>query len=88
MSASKFLCEDSLVQCMEEVRDICSSANSIRARKNIRTRQPLLNMNIISMDGKFSYFAVMPDNVQIIKDECNVKQITVIDMNEERSFVV
>jgi hypothetical protein len=71
--------DDAIVQCMEEVWNLCSAANSVRARHDIRNRQPLENLDIVSKGGKFSYLAFMPDVVQVIKDECNVKHVTVID---------
>lgn len=79
ISLSKLITSDVLVQMMEEVREICSAANTVRAKNTIRNRQPLANMNIVSTGGKFSYLALMPDLVDIIKDECNVKQVTLID---------
>jgi len=79
MSISKYMSGACIVECMDEVRELCSAANAVRSKHDIRIRQPLANMDIVSMGGKFSYLAFMPDMVQIIKDECNVKQLTVID---------
>lgn len=79
MSISKYMSGACIAECMDEVRELCSATNSVRSRCEIRTRQPIANMDIVSMNGKFSYLAFMPDMVQIIKDECNVKQLTIID---------
>lgn len=87
MSASRFLKDDELVDIMEEIQELCATANAIRAKNGIRNRQPLNNMDIVAPNGRFSYLAFMPDMVQIVKDECNVKQITVID-DSTVSFVV
>lgn len=88
MSLSKHLSDNALIECMGIVQDLCSTANSIRAKNNIRNRQPLPDMKIISQGGKFSFLAFMPDMVSIIKDECNVKQLTVVSDIEGISFVV
>jgi isoleucyl-tRNA synthetase len=87
MTIANHISDDVLVIMMDEVRDICSAANQVRGKHNIRNRQPLSNMDIISQNGKFSYLAFMPQLVDIIKDECNVKQITLIDEEKKGSFM-
>jgi isoleucyl-tRNA synthetase len=60
-----------LVQIMDGVRDICSSALSIRNNSNIRIRQPLSSLTIITEDAvKYDPF------VNLIKDELNVKNVS------------
>lgn len=86
MSLSRHLSDKCLMECMEEIQDLCGSANAVRSKNLIRARQPLSDMKIISKEGKFSYLAFMPDIVAIIKSECNVKQLTVI--SEEHTFIV
>lgn len=88
MSLSKHLSNNALIECMEMVQELCATSNAIRSRNNIRNRQPLADMKILSIGGKFSFLAFMPDMVRIIKDECNVKQITVIGEEEYQGFVV
>lgn len=88
MSLSKHLSDAVIIECMDMVRDLCSAANTVRAKNNIRTRQPLADMKVLSTGGKFSFLTFMPDMVATIKDECNVKQITVISDIEGGSFIV
>lgn len=78
MSLATFLSDGVIVTMMDEVRDICAAANSVRAKNNIRNRQVLSNLDIISSKGKYSYLAYEPSLVKAIKDECNVKTITLI----------
>ncbi len=88
MSLSKILSDNALIECMEMVQDLCATSNAIRSKNNIRNRQPLADMKVLSPSGKFSFLAFMPDMVQIIKNECNVKQITVIGDETYQGFVV
>lgn len=63
---------------MDKVRDICASLNSVRSKNDIRNRQPLQSAKIVDINGKYSYLAAMPELVQIIRDECNVKDIFLV----------
>lgn len=78
MSITKYFNGKCVIAAMEEVREICSAANAVRSKNFIRTRLPLNNLDIVSPENKYSYLALAPDLVQIIKDECNVKQVTLI----------
>lgn len=62
--------EDTLVEEMDRVRDICTSALSIRNQQNIRVRQPLKKLDIAGyrLDKLYKY-------TDIIKDELNVKEV-------------
>lgn len=60
-----------LVKTMDQVLDICSNALFIRSSKNIRVRQPLNCLKIISEDSE-----VFKKFEDIIKEEINVKSIT------------
>ena len=63
-----------LVNVMDQVLDICSTALFIRSSENIRVRQPLAQLNIITNDShKFQSFE------NLIKDEINVKNIVYSD---------
>lgn len=86
MTAAKYLDDNALMELMDEVRDICATANAIRAQKKIRSRHPLSSMSLVSLNGKFSYLAFMPDLVAVIKDECNVKEIKVT--SDQGTFIV
>ena len=75
MSIVKYIDDNALIEMMEQVRDICSTLNSIRTKNNIRNRQPLASATIDDPDQKFSYLCFEPEFVNIIKDECNIKDL-------------
>jgi isoleucyl-tRNA synthetase len=59
-----------LVSVMDQVRDICSTALFIRSSENIRVRQPLQNLKIITNNSEpYKQFE------DLIKDEINVKEV-------------
>jgi isoleucyl-tRNA synthetase len=63
-----------LISEMDKVRDICSSALYIRNTTNIRVRQPLAELKIITSDkGNIDDFKL------IIQDEINVKQVSILE---------
>ena len=62
--------EDELIRAMDLVRNICSSALSIRDNKNLRVRLPLQSLTIIGKDAK-----KLLDFKDIIAEEVNVKEI-------------
>jgi isoleucyl-tRNA synthetase len=63
-----------LVAIMDEVMDVCNSALFIRSEENIRIRQPLPKITIISENSqKFAAFA------NIIQEEINVKEVAYSD---------
>ena len=59
-----------LVQAMDLVRDVCSSALSVRKAHNCRVRQPLQTLTVAAHDA-----ALLESFVEIIADEMNVKQV-------------
>jgi len=62
--------EDNLVNTMDQVLDICSNALFIRSVENIRVRQPIYSLTIISKNNEqLRIFE------ELIKDEVNVKSI-------------
>jgi len=66
--------EHELVAVMDQVLDICSTALFIRSAENIRVRQPLSAIKIITENSnKFQEF------IDLIKDEINVKSILFSD---------
>lgn len=69
---------DTLVFEMDKVREICSSALSIRNLKNIRIRQPLNCLTIYSQDLFY-----IQKYIDLIKDEVNVKNVVFEKMNNE-----
>jgi isoleucyl-tRNA synthetase len=71
---SEIALDHKLIQEMDKVRDICSSALFIRNTSNIRVRQPLSELKIITTDiGKIDDFK------SIIQDEINVKKVLLLD---------
>ncbi|MBN8511951.1 MAG: isoleucine--tRNA ligase [Rickettsiales bacterium] len=63
-----------LVEVMDQVLDICSSALFIRSGENIRVRQPLASLKVyIENSQKFANFT------DLIKDEINVKSVELSD---------
>lgn len=78
MSITRAMSGKCLIQAMESVMELCNAAHSVRGRANIRIRQPLGKMDIIDSERKWTWLAFAPDMVEIIKDECNVKQVFVI----------
>lgn len=75
MKLSEVISNDTLMNMMDIVRDICATAHAVRSRNDIRIRQPLACLNLVSDNVNYDFLAVMPDLVEIIKDECNVKYI-------------
>lgn len=62
--------DSELVQVMDQVLDICSTALFIRSSENIRVRQPLASLTIIAKNSdQFKIFE------ELIQDEINVKSI-------------
>ena len=71
--------DENLVKVMDQVLDICSSALFIRSAENIRVRQPLSELKIITEDSD-----LFKDFEDLIKDEINVKSI--VYSNDLSSF--
>jgi isoleucyl-tRNA synthetase len=66
----KIQIDQELVSIMDQVQDICSTALFIRNAENVRVRQPLSTLKIITNESsKFKEFDYL------IKDEINVKSI-------------
>lgn len=63
--------DQELTNVMDLVLDICSSALFIRSRENIRVRQPLQSLLIITDNSE-----IFKDFEELIKDEINVKSIS------------
>jgi isoleucyl-tRNA synthetase len=63
-----------LVTAMDRVREVCSATLGIREKEGLRVRLPLNELIVASADAQ----ALAP-YVELIKDEVNVKQITLSD---------
>ncbi|NRA74105.1 MAG: isoleucine--tRNA ligase [Rickettsiales bacterium] len=64
------VCDSNLVQDIDKIREICTTALNLRNSQNIRIRQPLKTLTVIgkNLDYLKKYF-------DLIKDEVNVKEI-------------
>ena len=62
--------DTTLVQAMDLVRDVCSSALSVRKSNNRRVRQPLQMLTVAAHDA-----TLLEPFIDIISDEMNVKQV-------------
>lgn len=66
--------ESQLINSMDLVRSICSTALAIRDNKNLRVRLPLQSLTIIGKDAQ----KILPFS-EIIAEEVNVKEIKIIE---------
>jgi len=66
--------DNTLVEAMDRVRDICSSGLFVRNTKNIRVRQPLDKLTIV-----VSNHSILSGFSELIKDELNIKSIEYVD---------
>jgi isoleucyl-tRNA synthetase len=66
--------EAQLINDMDLIRSICSTALAIRDNKNLRVRLPLQSLTIIGKDAK----RILPFS-EIIAEEVNVKEIKIVE---------
>lgn len=66
LSAIKY--DEALVEQMDFVQDLCSTAKFIREEKNLRNRLPLSSLTVIGAE-------LSPAYQEIVKDELNVKEV-------------
>ncbi|MGW6448086.1 isoleucine--tRNA ligase [Lentzea sp. NPDC055074] len=70
-SVSDVPADDALVAAMDEVRDVCSTALSLRKANKLRVRLPLARLTVASpVAGSLEDFA------GIVRDEVNVKEVS------------
>jgi len=69
-SADDLRADDSLVKVMDEVRDICSAALSVRKARGLRVRLPLAHLTVAHPDA----LALEPFT-SVIAEELNVKEV-------------
>ena len=67
-------CEAQLINDMDLVRSICSTALAIRDNKNLRVRLPLQSLTIIGKDAQ----RILPFS-EIIAEEVNIKEIKIVE---------
>lgn len=63
-----------LINSMDVIRDVCSTALAIRDKKNLRVRLPLANIRIIGNNA-----SKLKEYSDIILDEVNVKNVEFVD---------
>ena len=63
--------DDALVAAMDEVRDVCSTALSLRKANKLRVRLPLARLTVASPVA-----ASLEDFAEIVRDEVNVKEVS------------
>ena len=66
-----------LVAAMDEVREVCSAASSVRKAKKLRVRLPLLKLTV-ALDKSVDPSSLAPF-VDLIADELNVKSVELTD---------
>ena len=70
-SVSDLPADDALVAAMDEVRDVCSTALSLRKANKLRVRLPLARLTVASPVA-----GTLEDFVEIVRDEVNVKEVS------------
>ncbi|MEG3581900.1 MAG: isoleucine--tRNA ligase [Chloroflexota bacterium] len=79
---SKIDPDDNLINSMDDVRRIVSSALSIRKLNKVRVRQPLSELTIEAKNGDW-----IEDYFSLIKEEVNVKSIS-LDSSSQKEYEV
>lgn len=74
-AADQFPSDAALLETMETTRKICSVGSSLRKAKNLRVRLPLNELKVVINDAA----RLEGTYASIIKDELNLKQVTLID---------
>lgn len=72
--ASDLPADDALVAAMDVVRDVCSATSALRKGANLRNRLPLAELTVVVTGA-----ATLADFAGIIRDEVNVKTVTLLD---------
>ena len=79
---SKIDPDDNLINSMDDIRRIVSSALSIRKLNKVRVRQPLSELTIEAKNGDW-----IEDYFSLIKEEVNVKSIS-LDNSSQKEYEV
>jgi isoleucyl-tRNA synthetase len=73
-AASEFPADHELVSTMDNVRDVCSAALSLRKAKGLRVRLPLQSLTVAT-----SAAAALRPFADLVADEVNVKEVVFTD---------
>ncbi len=76
--ATSFPEDSALVAAMDHVREIASSGLALRKAQGLRVRLPLASMTVVVPDS-----AAVAAFTDILRDELNVKAVTVVELREE-----
>ena len=71
--AGLFVSNADLVEGMDRVRQICSTGSSLRKAANLRVRQPLQELTVVTSNIDLSVAA------DIVKDELNIRNVRFVD---------
>ena len=66
--------DSALVDAMDRVRQVCSSALALRTANKLRVRLPLSRLRVVAADAQR-----LEDFVDVIRDEVNVKEVDLTD---------
>ena len=68
--------DDDLVAAMDRAREICSVASGLRKAGGLRTRLPLQDLTVVTVDA-----AALESFAAIVADEVNVRTVTLVDLD-------
>ena len=69
-----------LVATMDRAREVCSVSSSLRKAEKLRNRLPLAELTVVTADA-----AALADFVDIIREEVNVKKVTLVDLDSPQA---
>ncbi|MEN9620177.1 MAG: hypothetical protein RL499_370, partial [Actinomycetota bacterium] len=75
--AEDFPADDALVAAMDRVRAIASSGLALRKAQSLRVRLPLQSLTVVTPGA-----AALADFSDIVRDELNVKAVTLVEFDE------
>jgi isoleucyl-tRNA synthetase len=75
--AEEFPADEALVAAMDRVRAIASSGLALRKAQGLRVRLPLQSLTVVT-----PYAAALADFSDIVRDELNVKTVTLVEFDE------
>ncbi|MFN2319245.1 MAG: class I tRNA ligase family protein, partial [Dermatophilaceae bacterium] len=79
--ADLFPSDPKLVEAMDRVQTVCSTVSSLRKAQNLRVRQPLGSLTVVTPAA--STFEMLRG---IVAEEVNVKEIAVVDVDNAHSM--
>ncbi|MDH3324446.1 MAG: class I tRNA ligase family protein, partial [Candidatus Peregrinibacteria bacterium] len=83
--ANEELIDNDLSQKIDIIREIVSLAAGIRARSKVKLRQPLAKLSC-AVSGVETKDFLSPEDLKIIREEANVKEIEILSVAEVSKF--